>query len=92
MRNDLPLSRVLCPISGVKQSPSDTDERIVKLGFQESIAVAVNFVDCGMVGDGDVVRSDSDEFAVLLVLVMYDFVSVTSSCLTGEPELGERCG
>jgi hypothetical protein len=91
MGDNLPLSRVLCSVPGVEQTPSDTDKRIVKLGLQESVAMAVNFVDSGVVRDGDVVGRDSDEFAVLLVLVVDDLVSVATSCLPGEPELGD-CG
>jgi hypothetical protein len=53
--------------------------------------VAVYFVDSGVVRDGDVIGRDSDKLAVLLVLVVNDLVSVATSCLTSEPELGE-CG
>lgn len=85
MRDNLPLSRVFRSIPRVEQTPSDTDKRIVKLGLEESVSVAVNLVDSGMVRNGDVIRRDSNELAVLLVLVMNDFVSVAPSCLTGEP-------
>lgn len=83
---------MLRSIPRVEQTPSDTDKRIVKLGLEESVSVAVNLVDSGMVRNGDVIRRDSDKLAVLLVLVMHDLVSVAPSCLSCQPQLGERGG
>ena len=85
MRNNLPLSCVLRPIPRVEQTPSDTDKCIVKFGLEESVSVAVNLVYSDMVRNGDVVRCDSHKLAVLLVLVMYNLVSVAPSCLSSEP-------
>ena len=92
MADNLPLPSVLRPIPRVKQSPPNTDERIVKLGLQESIAVAVDLSDSGRIRNGDMIRCDPDEFPVTLVLCVDDLVSVAAACLTGEPEFGEGGG
>lgn len=92
MADNLPLPRVLRPVPRVEQSPPNTDERIVKLGLQESIAVAVNLGDSRRVRNGDMIRCDPDEFPVTLVLCVDDLVSVPAACLTRDPEFGEGGG
>lgn len=92
MTDNLSLPRMFRSISRVKQSPPNTNKRIIKLGLQEAIPMSVDLIDSRMVRNRYMVGRNPDEFTVALVLVVYDLVSVASACLTGEPELGERGG
>jgi hypothetical protein len=73
------------PIPCIEQAPPNTNKRIIKLGLQEPIAMPVNLRDSRMVRNRYVVRCDTNEFPVLLVLCVNDLVAVAVSCLTGEP-------
>jgi hypothetical protein len=85
MADNLSLSGMFRSVPRVEQPSSNTDEGIVELGLDETVTVAVYFGDSIVICDRDMVGSDSDEFAVLLVLVVNDLVSVSISGLSGDP-------
>ena len=59
------------------------------LRLEEAVSVAVDGVDRGIIGDGDMTRSETDEFTVLLMEVVDDLEAVPPTGLDQQPEVGE---
>lgn len=60
MRDDLALAGVLCTIPDVEETTLDRNKGIVEVRLEGSGTVTINGVECIRVGDGNMVRGNSD--------------------------------
>lgn len=67
MSNCLPLTRVLGSVASVEQTTLNGHKGVVVVRFQETISMAIDRLDGGVVGDGDMIWGDTDKFAMLFV-------------------------
>lgn len=63
MRNNLPLPSMFRPIPRIEQPSPDTDESVVEIRLDEARPVTIDDGDGFVIGDGDVIRCDAEEFA-----------------------------
>ena len=57
--------------------------------FQETISVAINSIDGGIVGNGDMTRGNANEFSMFLMRLVDGDKAFTLTSLEKEPKVGE---